>query len=146
MPKTIDKKTSFVWSKVRRRGILEHGIISFSSKCFIDSYFCKTDTMKKLIFLSIATWVELTQEKVVSSLGANVLNKSVMPSISANLEAGKRSGLYKKSGLRRFAHFSFSDDVMKSPKMAGIYFWPSSQAINIARTRARKNKVLSKSS
>lgn len=105
----------------------------------MDSYIWKTDTIKNLVFLSIATWGELSQHKVVSSLGISVLNNSVMSSISSNLEAGKRSGLYRKSGSKKFARFSLEDDFVKSKQMARVRFLPSQQAVRIARARAKNN-------
>ena len=137
VPKTINEKSSFVWNKVRIGGVLQCYPRSFSSEEFMDSYIWKTDTIKNLVFLSIATWGELSQHKVVSSLGISVLNNSVMSSISSNLEAGKRSGLYRKSGSKKFAHFSLEDNFVKSKQMARVRFQPSQQAVRIARARAK---------
>ena len=110
----------------------------------MESYLWHTDAIKNLIFLSIATWQKLTQEKIVASLGIKTINNSVMSSISSNLEAGKRGELYRKSGSKKLAHFSLSDDFVKSKQMKRVHFIPSSQAIRIAKLRA-KNYALSKS-
>lgn len=142
-PKTINEKTSFVWSKVRIGGVLQRYPRSFSSTEFMESYLWHTDAIKNLVFLSIATWKELSQEKIVSSLGINVPNASVMSSISSNLEAGKRGGLYCKTGSKKLASFSLSSDYFKSKQMARIHLEPNPQAIHIAKVRA-KNYALSK--
>ncbi|WP_260292395.1 hypothetical protein [Sedimenticola hydrogenitrophicus] len=137
VPKTINEKTSFVWNKVRIGGVLQRYPRSFSSKEFMDSYIWQSDTIKNLVFLSIATWGELSQEKIISSLGINVLSNSVMSSISSNLEAGKRGGLYRKAGSKKFARFSLEENFVKSKQMARVHFQPSQQAVRIARARAK---------
>ncbi len=138
VPKTINEKRSFVWNKVRIGGVLQSYPRAFSSTEFMDSYIWHKDVIKNLIFLSIATWNKLTQERVVSSLGANTDNASVMSSISSNLEAGKRGGFYRKFGSKKLASFSLTSDYLKSKQMARVHFEPSPQAIRIAKIRAKK--------
>lgn len=137
VPKTINERVSFVWNKVRIGGVLQSYPRSFSNKEFRKSYIWHTDAIKNLVYLSISTWRELTQDKIVSSLGVDRMNNSVMSSISSNLDAGRRGGLYQKVNSKKLASYSLSDEFLKSKQMERIHFAPSPQAIRIAKLRAK---------
>jgi len=98
--------------------------------------------IKKLVFFSICTWEKLSQDKVLASLGIKRAKPSMLSSISANLDIGRKNGLYTKSdikpGYKKQAEFSLSTDYRNSNQMKSIRFIPTQQALDIARNRARK--------
>lgn len=98
------------------------------------------DLIKELIFLSICTWKNLEQQKVLASIGGQASNASILSSVSSNLEAGKRRSFYQKTGQRKEAKFSLSADFRKSSQIKQMRFIPNEQAIEIVRKRAEKLK------
>jgi len=97
-----------------------------------------TDLIKRLIFLSIYTWKNLEQQKVLASIGGQSSNLSILSSVSSNLEAGRRQNFYQKIGQRKEAKFSLSADFRKSSQSQHIRFIPSEQAIEIVKKRAEQ--------
>ncbi|MCW8891235.1 MAG: hypothetical protein OQL20_11315 [Sedimenticola sp.] len=93
--------------------------------------------VKKLIFLSIYTSGELSQDKVVAAICTRSIGPSVLASISSNLESGRKENFYSKTGKRKTSRFSLSADYQKSWQHKYIGFSPSENAIKVAKKRAR---------
>jgi hypothetical protein len=137
LPMVIDGSTSFIWRRHKASDAFIPYPCLFSGEEYTDSYLWHTSVIKRLIFLSLATWGALSQEKILSSLGVGHFNKSVLSSVSSNLDAGKRSGFYIKQGHKKEALFSLSDRFGELKEMRYLRFPPSQSAVDCARKRAR---------
>jgi len=99
----------------------------------------RSGIIKKLVFRSIRTWGELNQKRVVSAITLKQPGNSIVSSISANLEVGRKGDLYiKKEQDEGKAKFSLDTQYWKSSEMRvrTLGFIPSEQAIDAARRRA----------
>lgn len=109
----------------------------FDSQEFTESWIWNHNLMKSLVFLSINTWGSLRQQKVFDSLGLKNPCSSIKSSISSNLDAGRRKGLYRKEGKGKEAKFSLTYNFLESSQVKQISFIPSENAIKIAKQRAK---------
>lgn len=138
IPKKYDEEKSFIWRKSNIAGVKYYSPKRFNTVEFIESYLWRADTIKKLIFFSIATWGELSQDRVLRSLGLNAAVPSILASISSNLEAGRKHELYTKTGRKKSSSFSLASNFENSKQLVAIRFVPSKEAINIAQKRAKR--------
>lgn len=132
-------RTSFFWVNT----LFDHKIstypVVFNCKSFDGSMLARSGIIKKLVFRSIRTWGELNQKRVVSAITLKQPGNSIVSSISANLEVGRKGDLYiKKEQDEGKAKFSLDTQYWKSSEMRvrTLGFIPSEQAIDAARRRA----------
>lgn len=144
-PKTVENKVSYIWSKPKLGNVTCYFPRKFNKNEFTESRIWHAETIKKLVFLSICAWGSLSQNKVLASIGLHNPSQSVLSSVSSNLDAGRRQGLYEKAGLNKQSEFSLAPEYMKSKQIKLIGFVPSEQAVLSAKKRARIYAELIKS-
>ena len=115
--------------------------VNFDNQEFTESFLWRNGFIKRMVFLSVSTWGVLTQKKILSSLGLKTASKSIISSISSNLEAGRKNNIYHKIGIRKGSRFSMHPDYLSSKQLRAIRFVPSERAIAIAKQRARAYQI-----
>lgn len=94
------------------------------------------------MFLTIYTWrkKKFKQNDLLRAIGITdnrIANQSIISSVSANLNAGVKSGLYVKEGIKENAQYSLSPKFMESKEFKNMKFIPSKIAICSSQQRAR---------
>lgn len=138
-PKTWDKSASYFWKNYCFEESFTQYPLRFTRNEFQNSFMWGTDFIKNIVFLGIFTWDKLSQDKVLASTSKHSKpHASLLSSISSNLDAGRRLGLYEKTGQKASATYSLTVGYDKSKVMKYIKFVPSLSAIKIVKERAKK--------
>ena len=137
-PKKVDGKSSYFWTKYSYfDGSIHFFKREFDDNDYSNSFVCLDAMVKKLIFFSLCTWGELSQKKILASIGVPSPSPSIRSSVSSNLEAGRKHELYIKTKFNDDVRFSLNKNYKDSRQIKYIRIVPSDQAIETAKKRAR---------